>query len=113
MNKREMFDFITSSLLAQGRAGIIGSCSYRTSDGKKCAVGMLISDEAYEAYHSRIEGRSIHAEFVMRALRDSGVDIDDGEIFDMLHELQQIHDLDPVVEWQEEFDDLKQVLFGE
>lgn len=56
MNKQEQFDIMVNHLLKQNarsetQGGDEGDpiCLYRHSDGRKCAVGVLIPDELYEA----------------------------------------------------------------
>ena len=46
---QEVFDFVTSCLLRQGRKSVneIGMCKYRSPEGLKCAAGWLLSDEIY------------------------------------------------------------------
>jgi hypothetical protein len=48
MTNQEIFDFVVRALLKQGRPAYDGNqCRYRTSDGRKCAIGHLIPDEKY------------------------------------------------------------------
>jgi hypothetical protein len=49
--KQEIYDFVVDALIAQGEQSmspLTGVCQYRTN-GLKCAVGMLISDEDYNS----------------------------------------------------------------
>ena len=96
MNKQEIFDKVVNHLMTQGkRAGILGDdsvfeCRYRAEDGKKCAVGCLITDDAYTP---DIEGSNISARSVQDAIRNSGIKMqEEDEIFNMLNDLQYIHD---------------------
>jgi len=49
--EQEVFDFVVTSLLRQGRRSVvtdeygIPSCKYRGPDGTKCAAGFLIPDD--------------------------------------------------------------------
>lgn len=46
---QEVFDTVVNHLRAQGKRALNqnGICSYRTSDGLKCAFGILIRDDEY------------------------------------------------------------------
>lgn len=110
--RREVFERVKAHLLAQGKAAKVsvpktwaeGSetrCCYRTGDGLKCAVGCLITDEAY---HDGLEGNYSLSPVVLDALRVSGIDVSDMRMVAMLHELQNVHDgMDPTV-WASELD---------
>lgn len=60
MEKQEIFDTVATHLLKQGRRAVNPDipemCHYRGAGGTKCAVGVLIPDEAYEPM---MEGRTI------------------------------------------------------
>lgn len=63
---QELFDYITSKVLEQGRASIIegdGSfeCVYRGDSGTKCAVGHVIPDAWYS---KSLEGLDIYGVLV-------------------------------------------------
>lgn len=50
MDKKAIFYKVKRHLLAQGGPAMDGRekmCMYRTEDGRKCAIGCLIPDEAY------------------------------------------------------------------
>lgn len=55
---QEVFDFVTSSVIAQGcqSVEVDGMCVYRNAYGLKCAAGFLIPDELYDP---SFEGRII------------------------------------------------------
>lgn len=60
MNKQEYYDLLVKTSLEGGFPAIersSNSCKYRSSNGKKCAVGIIIPDNVYE---KRFEGRSIN-----------------------------------------------------
>jgi hypothetical protein len=114
MNKTEMFVKVAEHLLQQRAKSEAdsGGCQYRGRYGRKCAVGILITDECYTA---EIEGcglaplarddfmgmtRSRRARFaVLRdALICSGVPIDP-ETLTFLNQLQKIHDCTPPERW--------------
>ncbi len=49
VTKQETFDTVVNGLRKQNKraVGPTGSCMFRTGDGLKCAVGMLIPDSRY------------------------------------------------------------------
>lgn len=55
MDKQQIFDTVATHLLKQGKPALSaeGYCRYRTDDGLKCAVGVLIPDDKYDP---KIEG---------------------------------------------------------
>lgn len=99
MTLQEMFNKAYLGLAGQKferSANKQGSCLYRSPDGKKCAVGHLISDEHYA---SHLESKSVFSWDVNQALTASGVDLIDRGIADVtseaeqvLNECQQCHD---------------------
>lgn len=69
-------------------------CLYRSADGKKCATGILISDEQYRP---EMEGTNIGGvidEFHLDHLSSHR---------GLIARLQQTHDFHPPVEWEEYF----------
>jgi len=54
VTSQEMFDVSTVHMIRQGRRAVSedvgGTCLYRTEDGLKCAVGILIPDSEYEPW---------------------------------------------------------------
>jgi hypothetical protein len=112
---QELFDTVATHLLRQGRKAETerGVCKYRTDDGLKCAVGVLIPDELYcpifegvsigewinnpvgEADDYRRRGRMVSAA--------AGVFQDQ---LPLVSALQKVHDLRDVANWR---DELKQV----
>lgn len=98
MTRQEMFEKAVRGLHAQGYAqsrashnGRDPSCAYRGVDDRRCAVGHLIPDEAYQ---STLEGYSPCVDvdgpnFVARTLITLGVAPDD---IDWLRNLQGEHD---------------------
>lgn len=112
MTRREIFDRVKTHLLAQGRRatdGTIGPCMYRAPDGARCAVGCLISDEAYRP---GFEGLGAETRSVLEALRISGVDATEEETQWMLIELQKMHDGYMPSEWPAQLDELERRFFG-
>lgn len=51
MNAQEIFDAVAKHLAAQGCQSLSpdGTCAYRGESGRKCAVGVLITDAEYKA----------------------------------------------------------------
>ena len=118
---RETFDKVKAHLLTQNERAVspAGSCMYRTEDGKKCAVGGLITDEAY---NPSIEHKSVNvvtnprwpeeAACMRDALVKSGVPIDEPSTLYVLRSLQQIHDNVPVSCWGASIDRLEAELIA-
>lgn len=105
LTMQEVFDRSATHLLKQGyrSENARGSCMYRGPRGGMCAVGALISDKHYSPF---IEGRGVTAEDVRKALRQSGVPIDDRDVSDLLEELQEIHDRRTPSDWKHRLLDL-------
>ena len=75
MNILEMNEKIYQHLKQQGKVAVnsYGSCVYRSPDGSKCAVGCLITDEAYDP-KMEMDGVS-DSDVVQEVLRNSGIEI--------------------------------------
>lgn len=52
MNAQEIFDKVVNHLRKQGHRSLSedGRCLYRGSNGDKCAIGCIISDEDYQPW---------------------------------------------------------------
>lgn len=99
MNAQEVFTKVATHLLTQGKKSEAtmpdkhSECMYRGDGGASCAVGCLISDEAYD---SKLESSTEDNYCVRVALRQSGVDdevfelVNDG--YTLLKSLQLCHD---------------------
>lgn len=85
MTNQETFDIVARHLVKQGcRSYEYGfGCVYRSSDGKKCAVGALIPDELYS---KEMEGKTAVHEIVAPVLTKLGHDPD------FCNALQMVHD---------------------
>ncbi len=105
MALQETHDKIKAHLLAQGRpawSSDLSGCAYRTSDGKggqlMCAVGCLIKDDVYERYQNAnggalIEGRRVSHLNLRRALKESGIEAEEGtQMQELLRLWQRVHD---------------------
>lgn len=60
-------------------------CSYKTEDGKKCAIGRYISEKKY---NSIIEGHGVGSSVVYKLLPKKILDLD----IDFLDDIQDLHD---------------------
>lgn len=105
---QSLFDRVASHLLLQGERSVqesSGGCMYRNGAGLSCAVGVLITDEAYAP---AMEWRSLDDEPVLDALRQSGV-ADSAEVLSLLNELQEVHDITPIPRWESQLAYLAEV----
>lgn len=98
---QQVFDRVALHLLQQGKQSLFtanakdGKCAYRGASGLKCAVGFLISDEAYS---SDLESRTVLNFEVEKALHKSGVSTS-CSIMGLLGALQSIHDMQQPEHW--------------
>lgn len=112
MNNREIFDKVKAHLLSQGKRSYsteIHNCAYRGPAGAKCAVGCLITDEAYSL---GLENMNVNTDEVIRALSESGVDVGDLSTLAMLQQLQELHDNEAVNAWGEKLAEIERRYFG-
>lgn len=100
MNAQEIFDTVVTHLRKQGSKSQeyytngVDQCVYRNSDGKKCAIGCLISDEEY---FDDMEGQpviNLFGQGYLSHLRPYE---------DLLSRLQAIHDENMVSQWEGAF----------
>lgn len=91
-----IFDQVARHLLTQMRQSISvrGSCVYRSEDGLKCAVGILISDKEYRP---DMEGLGVH---LVCCYHDETNVADDR--FRLLRRLQTVHDKYMPNAWRQE-----------
>jgi hypothetical protein len=97
--KQEVFDIVSNHLLTQMKRSSVAfqtpqkynheNCKYRTSDGLKCAAGILIPDDQYDP---KMEGKSWH-DLVSEGL------VEDKFAF-TIYELQGIHDWTKPEDWK-------------
>lgn len=88
--QQKAYETIRAHLIEQGRPALdrrTGSCFYR-HEGLKCAVGCLISDDAYD---ETLEDATPLNAAVKEALRKSGWSFTLGG-YQFLRELQEVHD---------------------
>jgi hypothetical protein len=114
-HRREVFQRVKAHLLAQGKRSMKRfneespegfSCLYRGPEGLKCAVGVLISDEAYSPMLE--EQLPSHLE-VSNALEASGIQMD-SHMEDLLLALQAIHDSARPSHWEENLNIIEEIL---
>lgn len=103
LTKQEVFIKVRDHLLAQNARAfkLAGNgeefCMYRTPEGKACAAGCLIKDEFYSP---NIEGMGTYDEPVIKALKLSGVNMDDQQTANLVSSLQAMHDSQDPIEWE-------------
>ena len=96
MTAQEIFDTIVNHLRAQGAPAIdVASCKYRASNGFKCAVGCLISDEQY---NTEMEGKLVSSLIIYGWLPK-----DFESHLSLLKCMQFIHDDHSVGKWETQF----------
>ena len=99
MNRQEVFDKVYVHLLTQNVASLNEdkSCAYRGLKGRMCAVGCLITDDAYSF---EIEGYPVDNIGVVEALEKSGILVESVSDEWFLRDLQIIHDIKLPVKWE-------------
>lgn len=93
MKAQEIFDTVAKHLFEQGHQAVnaaFGMCAYRSPNGSKCAVGILIPDADYDPM---IEDNDVFTALEILA-PNSQVCADLREHEDFLTELQEAHDWD-------------------
>lgn len=98
LTMQQIFDKCITHLRTQKVPSIeAGDCLYRGPNGLKCAVGALITDEAYK---DSLEDLPVREDKVIRALVESGVLYEEclkhesveSDKIDLLSDLQHLHD---------------------
>jgi hypothetical protein len=105
LSEQEIYERVSAHLLTQRTVSEDnnGTCRLRSKDGRRCAIGSLISDEVYRP---NIEGIGIsyyqHASdgALLQMFYASNVNAYDQEIMALLIELEAVHDDAGVTEWQ-------------
>ena len=88
---QELFNLAVRGLRGQGWKqsvwveGTVGSCSYRGTEGRRCAIGWCIPDEVYD---ENLEGKTVWESSVVRAA--AGIRLQDRLL---AARLQDTHDL--------------------
>lgn len=97
---KDIFQIVKDHLLNQMRRSILpfDGCAYHGEENTKCAVGVLISDQFYDA---SLEGHSIGYADVANALQLSNPDwkIKNSGLL-LLSKLQELHDTELPVSWE-------------
>ena len=107
--EREVFDEMALHMLTQKQQSRKGdSCAYRGEGGAKCAIGCLISDNAY---HPSLEGKSLTDLKVIQAVAASGYPAIRSFLL-MYGELQRVHDCVMPAHWAENLQNLGEGYFG-
>lgn len=93
MNTEQLLKTAITKVLEQGAPSInqtaLPTCMYRAENGNCCAVGHLITDEAYS---EKLECNTVDTEIVLNAVASSiGRKLEDAEI-NYLRSLQMAHD---------------------
>ena len=114
---QEVFDYVTEQLLIQNkRSGTKTKCFYRSSDGSKCAVGLMMDDYRKEFDYGthqvqNIEGRRVWDGMplvtILKNFYPNAV-----PRFRLLMVLQYIHDYFEPEEWQIIFPETRKELFN-
>ena len=95
---QEIFDYVFEGLYKQGHRSYdqaMLACQYKSSDGSKCAVGMLITDEYYDNYGVEwLEGSNVADLAEMSDYDERPLIPTLAQHSDLLGDLQEIHDQD-------------------
>jgi hypothetical protein len=106
----EIIDYVTPLMLAQNaksqviRMGFSDdnlTCAYRGNDGRKCPVGMLMTDEEY----ADLEDNDGNFKSAYGVCKNFG--LSDSEIRVLLSQLQSIHDSKEPSEWADKLATLR------
>src|SRR5713226_6556873 len=116
MKAQEIFDTVAAHLRQQNSKALMsdelrqtlrmgpGTCVYRNSEGKKCAVGCLLLEDEYQ---SDMEGQAIgfiigHTKYNASLMRLS-------PHIKLIKEFQSLHDNYDVEDWEEGLQDIADV----
>ena len=111
MELQQIFDTVATHLLTQNRKSTSGDATgqgchgaYRGDNGTTCAVGCLIPDNMYLI---TMEGQNIDNDAVWAALCPviGANEYVKREKFDLLEDLQSVHDFWAVSEWPDRLED--------
>lgn len=98
LTNQQIFEKASMHLLTQNnRAGSSTQCMYHARDGRMCAIGVLILKENYTPL---LEQRLVTSDIVLLALKKSGVNIYDNSTYNLLVDLQQLHDVENPETWR-------------
>jgi hypothetical protein len=115
MTPQEIFDTVVQHLRKQGSKSLLteqqcrdlmeppGACAYRGENGKKCAAGILISDEEYLP---EMEGYNFNG-LLQEVIRGKTAPPSLGQRlsphWDLIRALQHIHDRSEIRDWEDDF----------
>lgn len=98
---QEVFNQVARHLLTQKKRSMIGgACAYRGDNGTMCAAGCLMSDEEAQNINNSVESNTVP----WIALVDEKVVTK--KHFDLISQLQYIHDVIKIDEWLKQLIDL-------
>lgn len=113
----EIFDRVKDHLLTQGvrssRPMIADNgyrhtmCTYRGPEGRSCAIGCLIPDEAYDETIEGLSATSIDFKKAIKFATKEPADF----LYSMLDDLQWVHDECDPVEWEATLTDVENRYF--
>jgi hypothetical protein len=111
----DIFERVRAHLLAQQcrSEDADGEPRYRGLDNRRCGVGILIDDAFYCGAIERLGVSLLRVpsdDLLARALRCSGVNVDDDRVVELLIDLQDIHDLAAIERWPEALEDVRRRL---
>ena len=113
MNKQEIFDTIATHLLTQNEKSLdnTGKCAYKSQLGLSCAVGCLLKDKDTSSYEGAgvddLRYRLIdrNEKNLYQDLLSVGVP-DTDEAFNLLADLQDVHDVEQPKFWKDRLEAL-------
>jgi hypothetical protein len=90
VDRQAVADYAVAKILEQGKASVGGdaSCKYRSTEGRKCAIGWLIPDDEYQYRMDAGLANGSH-QIIERYYSDVSKSQDDIEF---LSDLQRVHD---------------------
>ncbi len=100
----DLFERVRTHLLAQQcrSEDADGEPRYRGLGNRRCGIGALIDDTYYQADIERLGVSLLRVpgnDPLSCALRQSGIDVDDDRVVELLIDLQDIHDLQAIECW--------------
>ena len=113
MNNQEIFDTIATHLLTQNKKSLdnTGKCVYKSSLGLSCAVGCILKDKDTSTYEGvGVDG--LRNALIDRNQKNLYQDLlsvnvpDTDEAFNLLADLQDIHDASQPKLWRERLEAL-------
>lgn len=105
MNRQEVFNRVATHLLTQMKKSLMGNdgfCAYRGRKGLACAIGCLITDEAYTP---DVEGKTVNNEKVVEALAKCGIEVKKVG-YGFFCALQKVHDEYEYQQWRPRLHDV-------